>query len=43
LLYKLNFRIIAYDVNMTVGEAVDGHYSFYEMVLMKDDMWNYLD
>jgi hypothetical protein len=39
---KFNFRMIAYDVNMSVGEAIDGHYSLYELVLMKDDLWNFL-
>ena len=43
MLYRLNFRIIAYDVSMTVGEAIDGHYSLYQLVLMKDDIWNYLE
>jgi hypothetical protein len=42
-LYRLGFRIVSYEVNMTAGKAVDQFYSFFELLLVKDDVWNYLD
>ena len=43
-LYKLNYRLISHEINMTVGKpASDGFYSFMEVVFMKDDVWNWID
>ena len=43
-LYKLNFRLISHEINMTVGKAAnDNYYSYMEVVFMKDDVWNFLD
>ena len=42
-LYKLNFRLISHEINMTVGKpANDGYYSYMEIVLMKDVLWNFI-
>ena len=42
-LYTLRFRIASYEVNMTAGKAEGGYYSFFELLLVKDDLWSYLD
>jgi len=42
-LYKLNFRLISYQVNVVARKVVDNYYTLMEVVFMKDDVWNYLD
>lgn len=43
-LYKQNFRIVSFIPNLSYGKALnDEYYSLYEIVYMKDNVWNYLD
>ena len=42
-LYKLNFRLISYQVNLVARKVMDNYYTLMEVVFMKDDVWNYLD
>ena len=42
-LYKLNFRLISYQVNVVARKVVDNYYTLIEVVFMKDDVWNHLD
>jgi hypothetical protein len=42
-LYRLGFRLISHEVNMTVKTTTGGYHSFLEVVLMKDTVWSFLD
>lgn len=44
-LYKLGFRLISHEVNMTVKNqsATKGYHAYLETVLMRDNIWNFLD
>jgi len=43
-LYKQNFRIVSFIPNLSYGrDGEDNYYSLYEIVYMKDNVWNYLD
>ena len=43
-LYHLNYRLISHEINMTLGKPANGgYYSFMEIVLMKDQVWSFLD
>jgi len=42
-LYRLNFRLISYQVNLVARKVMDNYYTLMEVVFMKDDVWNYLD
>jgi len=42
-LYKLGFRVISHEVNMTVKSTSSGYHSHLEVVLMRDTAWSYLD
>jgi len=42
-LYTMGFRLISHEVNSAVGIAYDDYYSFFEVVLMKDNVWSFLD
>jgi len=42
-MYKLNFRIVSYEPNTAMGKwGTDQYYSLFEIVFMKDNVWNYL-
>ena len=40
-LYKLNFRLISYQVNLVARTMRDNHYTLMEVVFMKDTVWNH--
>ena len=40
-LYKLNFRLISYQVNLVARTERDKHFTLMEVVFMKDTVWNH--
>jgi hypothetical protein len=41
-LHDLSFRVISFQPNMVWGK-MNGYYKLFEIVLQKDNEWNYLD
>ena len=41
-LYDNGFRIVSYEINYTAGKAGSNFYPFFEVVFVKDNLWNNL-
>ena len=39
-LYEKTFRIVSYEINAVVGRSGGDYYPLFEVVLMKDTLWN---
>lgn len=42
-LYTMGFRLISHEVNSAMGKTDQGYYSCLEVVLMRDNVWSFLD
>ena len=42
-LYLQGFWVVSHEVNMSVKTFVEGYQPLLEVVLMKDEVWNFLD
>ena len=41
-LYENGFRIVSYEINYTAGKAGSNFYPFFEVVFVKDILWNHI-
>ena len=41
-LYENGFRVVSYEINYTAGKDSSNFYPFFEVVFVKDNLWNHL-